>query len=193
MPYKTPKLRRANYLANREKQLKQGKLWKKRNRSKARASYTRWAKKYPDKVKAKRKAYYEANKEAAKAYSMKYRAEHSVLVKKSLAEWKKKNPDKVSALLQKRRAAKTAAGGAYTYIQWVELCKRYHNKCLSCNKKKRLTPDHVIPISKGGTSNISNIQPLCGSCNSSKGTKIVDYRRETNNGRQRSRSCRNRH
>jgi 5-methylcytosine-specific restriction endonuclease McrA len=176
MPYRTPELRRANYLANKEKQLAQTAEWSKRNRKKARASYTRWATKYPEKVKTRRRAHYEANKEEAKAYSAKFRKDNPELVKESLAKWKRDNPDKVSALLQKRRAAKTKAGGAYTSAQWIALCDKFGNVCLQCKKSRRLTPDHVLPISKGGTSNIENIQPLCGPCNSSKGTKCTDYR-----------------
>ena len=49
--------------------------------------------------------------------------------------------------------------------------------CLCCGKiDVALTMDHVIPLSKGGEHNISNIQPLCGICNSKKNTKAIDYR-----------------
>jgi 5-methylcytosine-specific restriction endonuclease McrA len=192
MPYKTKEERHAYYIANKEKSLLQSREWKKRNRNKARASYTKWAKKNPDKVKSNRKAYYDNNREAALAYSAKFRADNPELVKENLARWKRENPEKVSAILQKRRTAKAKSGGAYTYEQWIALCGKYGNKCLCCDKKKKLTPDHVFPVSKGGTSDISNIQPLCGPCNSSKGAKTVDYRREINNAGHSSRSNRRR-
>jgi 5-methylcytosine-specific restriction endonuclease McrA len=44
---------------------------------------------------------------------------------------------------------------------------------------RRLVPDHVIPLAKGGMNYISNIQPLChgrGGCNNIKGAKHLDYR-----------------
>jgi 5-methylcytosine-specific restriction endonuclease McrA len=178
MPYKTKEERHANYVDNKVLVKKQCAAWSKANRKTCRASYTAWAKKYPEKVKARRRAYYQENKEQQLAYSAKWRDKHPKLVKERLAEWKRRNPDKVSALQQKRRTAKTKAGGAYTSAQWVALCDKYKNRCLCCDKKKKLTPDHVLPVSKGGTSNIGNIQPLCGPCNSSKGAKTVDYRKE---------------
>jgi 5-methylcytosine-specific restriction endonuclease McrA len=51
--------------------------------------------------------------------------------------------------------------------------------CLCCKQKEpdiKLTEDHVVPLSYGGTDFVENIQPLCGSCNSKKHVKTVDYR-----------------
>ncbi len=36
--------------------------------------------------------------------------------------------------------------------------------------------DHVVPLTKGGTDDIGNIQPLCGACNRKKFVAIIDYR-----------------
>ncbi len=68
-------------------------------------------------------------------------------------------------------------GGRHTRKEWLDLCEKYKHKCLKCKRKKKLTRDHVIPVYLGGTDNIDNIQPLCQSCNSSKGATYVDYRR----------------
>lgn len=53
-------------------------------------------------------------------------------------------------------------------------------RCLKCGTDKNLTIDHIVPLSKGGKKNISNLQTLCESCNVSKSDNIIDYRRTTN-------------
>jgi 5-methylcytosine-specific restriction endonuclease McrA len=68
--------------------------------------------------------------------------------------------------LTRRRAAKDIK--THTYAEWMALLERYKNRCAMCRSTKRLTRDHIIPISLGGDDSIENIQPLCLRCNSSK-------------------------
>ena len=87
-----------------------------------------------------------------------------------------KNPWKVLEAGRRHRAHKYGADGSFTETQFQVLCDHYNNICLCCGEPKELTRDHVVPLVKGGSNDISNIQPLCKSCNSSKGVKSTDYR-----------------
>jgi 5-methylcytosine-specific restriction endonuclease McrA len=55
----------------------------------------------------------------------------------------------------------------------VEECGR---RCLRCGSRTSLTVDHVIPLGRGGSNAIDNIQPLCSTCNGIKGCETRDYR-----------------
>jgi 5-methylcytosine-specific restriction endonuclease McrA len=69
-------------------------------------------------------------------------------------------------------------GSFHTFGEWENMKAQYNWTCPCCNRKEpsiALTEDHIIPISKGGTDNIENIQPLCKSCNCKKHTKIIKY------------------
>lgn len=44
--------------------------------------------------------------------------------------------------------------------------------CAACGAKTKLEVDHIVPISKGGTSDRKNLQVLCRSCNRRKRNKI---------------------
>lgn len=69
-------------------------------------------------------------------------------------------------------------GGFHTIDEWRILKAQYNWTCPNCKKQEPeivLTRDHIIPISKGGSSNIENIQPLCKSCNRHKYTAIIKY------------------
>lgn len=68
-------------------------------------------------------------------------------------------------------------GGTFTLQEFLDLCDRYGNCCLACGRSDvKLTADHVVPVSAGGWNGISNIQPLCRPCNSSKNARTIDYR-----------------
>jgi len=77
----------------------------------------------------------------------------------------------------RRRKKVEANGGDYSIQEWLDLCSRYENRCLCCGRDDvALTVDHVVPLSKGGSNDIANIQPLCKSCNSKKRVSVIDYR-----------------
>lgn len=46
--------------------------------------------------------------------------------------------------------------------------------CRACAATDYLTIDHNIPLSRGGTDDPENLQPLCSRCNSAKGSKTMD-------------------
>src|SRR5215207_6803004 len=123
----------------------------------------------PHRVEARRK-YQEEHKEQISEYKKKWAANNSEKVRRA----KTNN-------LRKRRAARHASRGSFTVQEFKELCESYGNKCLACGDAEAvLEADHVVPLTKGGTDSISNIQPLCGSCNRKKFVNIIDYRLNTN-------------
>lgn len=63
--------------------------------------------------------------------------------------------------------------GNHTQKEWDDLVKKYGGKCAHCKQKKKLTKDHIVPLTKGGRNTIDNLQPLCGPCNASKGNRVI--------------------
>lgn len=85
---------------------------------------------------------------------------------------------------RRNRLKQATAGelGGHNYGEWELLKKQYNYTCPSCGlsepfnqRSQSLTEDHIIPLSKGGSDLIENIQPLCLGCNIKKHAKIIKY------------------
>jgi 5-methylcytosine-specific restriction endonuclease McrA len=149
------------------------------------------------KAKDDSKMWYEANRARAairnkiykdihKAHYDRYFKEHyrvnSKRIKERIRIHSKTLAGRISQQLSegKRRARKNGTNGNYTRKEWLELKQFYNYRCPACKRKEpeiQLTIDHIVPLSKGGRHNATNIQPLCFSCNSRKNIKIVKYYR----------------
>lgn len=82
--------------------------------------------------------------------------------------------DEVYPVQQKERTTYEKARGKWDSLRSkiTPLVFEEHGEhCQECGTTESLTIDHVIPLRKGGTSDLDNLQPLCKSCNSSKGTR----------------------
>lgn len=55
-----------------------------------------------------------------------------------------------------------------TIEEWNNIKTNFKEKCAYCGKKLPLTQEHFIPVTQGGAYAISNIIPVCLSCNCSK-------------------------
>ncbi len=147
--------------------------WKQDNPTKQRESDRRWRAANPNKVTEYYHRYQQANLDKISERNRRTRQANP----EYSSQWQKANPNKVVAYQHSRRTRKTQAGGSHTPGEFKDLCNHYGNKCLRCGRDDvKLTADHIRPVSKGGHSNIDNIQPLCTSCNSVKGNKYIDYR-----------------
>lgn len=119
------------------------------------------------------------NRERASKNGREWYAKNKERKLKQGTEWRKNNPDKSRAIWHRYKSNKLKAEGDFTPEQWERVREHYcpDGLCLDCGKKRKLTYDHVIPLSKGGSNYIENIQPLCGNCNSKKSNhSCTDFR-----------------
>ncbi len=138
------------------------------------------------------------NKEKTKQYTKKWRENNPEKVYLMTKRWRENNRDKrnivarryngtprgrqnkINATHRRRMLLKDIIIlGTHTFLEWEKLRRDWNFICLGCGVQEpavKLVQDHIIPLSRGGSDVIDNIQPLCHSCNSIKRDKIIDYR-----------------
>lgn len=169
---------------NREKTVEMSRRWREHNPDKAAASGRRWRENNRERVLAKVKQWAINNKEKVNESNRRWAKNNPEKVTDRRRRWQRSNPDKVAVHQHRRRVARANAAGSFTAAEWKALVEHYDHKCLCCGRSDiPMHVDHVIPLSKGGSNNIDNLQPLCKSCNSRKRDKTIDYRPNKGMGR----------
>jgi 5-methylcytosine-specific restriction endonuclease McrA len=112
--------------------------------------------------------WYESHKEQIKIKKAVYEANNKEKMSQVRRDWAKKHPELGRKLAKDRRARLKGATGVITPQEWQALLKEHDHKCYYCGTTERITQDHWIPLSRGGSHTIDNIVPACHSCNSRK-------------------------
>jgi 5-methylcytosine-specific restriction endonuclease McrA len=74
------------------------------------------------------------------------------------------------------RMARAEELGTHEQWEWWRLAYFYGGACAQCGSRERIHKDHIVPVSKGGSNGLENLQPLCMGCNLSKSDRTADYR-----------------
>ncbi len=165
--------------ANKEHYQELKRAHQKANPEKYEDALRKYRETHREEINAKTKERRQQDLEHYREIGRKSREKHAEERNAYQRDYGKANHDKLTLYTNNRRARKLEAEGSHTDEEWKEIKAFYSFKCLCCGKQEpeiKLTRDHVIPLTQGGTDSINNIQPLCARCNSKKNYKHIDYR-----------------
>jgi 5-methylcytosine-specific restriction endonuclease McrA len=124
-------------------------------------------------IQEAKKAYRQSHLEQCQTYGRLYQQKHKAVLRAYHRIWRSTHPEKILEYNARRRARRLAAPiNDFTVEQWGILKAAYRHRCAYCGKRsKKLTKDHILSLSHGGSHTLANIVPACASCNSKKWTK----------------------
>ncbi len=185
-------------VSEREKEYKKG--YYKDNREEFRKRAKLYYEKNKDGLKNYSKEFYEKNKYEIKRRHSEWQKNNRNKVKEIQKEYRKNNGEKIREnereyrnkyykttfgkwnMIQKRlrRAERLrSVEHKFTKEEWNLKLEKTEGFCPRCNKYisiMNLTLDHIVPLASGRirTYTIEDVQPLCRSCNCSKGAKVEE-------------------
>jgi hypothetical protein len=128
-----------------------------------------------EKERASVHAWIKANPKKRREIKIRSYLKHADTERKRNVAYNKAHPEERRLAKIRRRVRERGAAGSYTLKEFALICEKQGGKCAHCKKKCKLTVDHIVPLSKGGTDFAYNIQGLCGSCNTQKLATILPY------------------
>ena len=141
--------------------------WRAANKGKLSECKRKWRLKNPQKHKETQARYTRKHPEKCKEYQVKNRDRRNAQMREKYANGDR---ERRVAHMENRRAK--LSGGKVTTKAWREVLARFDGRCAYCfAETDRPTMDHIVPLSRGGKHEASNVAPACGPCNSSKNAK----------------------
>lgn len=158
-----------HYHANSERALENSLRWQRANRQRSNATKARWLAKNRDKHSETNKRYRQANPEAQRLKSLRWHRANPEKVALKARKYQKSHPEmKRSIDATRHKRYRSAPGRGVRPSEWRAIRADSMGLCVYCNDRRRLSMDHIDPISRGGAHDPDNIVAACKSCNSSK-------------------------
>jgi 5-methylcytosine-specific restriction endonuclease McrA len=137
-------------------------------------------------------------KKCSKNKGQKYYKENKIIICKNQEKYREANKQKIQKKQKEyyktpRGKAALAKGGHnrrintkktisnLTHTDWSIILQLQNYQCTKCGDyfdQKIPTRDHIISVKDGGALTKNNVQALCKSCNSKKGTRYIDFRQK---------------
>ena len=172
--------------AEKRKQYIRKLAWMKRNPDKVKAQQKAWREANSDKVKAIRRKQYIQNKERENDQCKQYywsnreqriadMAVYREANREYFRRWRLDNREKRRQEKQTRLARKAGASGSHTQTEVWQMLEDQCHVCCYCEVPLfgNFHVEHMIPLSRGGSDDWSNLGISCGPCNTSKGSKTA--------------------
>jgi hypothetical protein len=161
------------------------KAYKEANADKIKEQNRKYEEENADKIKERRDRYNEENREKLQEYYKEYRKDNHEKILEAkrkwreanpekqracVESWERNNPDRVRIKCQKRRARKALLPDDLTAKQMDDTLTYFGGGCALTGDIENVHWDHALPISLGvGGTTVSNMLPLRGDINQSKG------------------------
>jgi 5-methylcytosine-specific restriction endonuclease McrA len=162
----------AVYRADTREQLRaKARIYKQKKTAQRRLARALYAQENQEDLRQRLLLTQEARKARQKQYAIAYRkANRDTLNAKQRAYYHRRPQEVSQAAGQRNRARRLRTPlNTLTASQWKAIKAHYGSRCVYCGQRsERLTQDHIIPLSKGGTHTVQNVVPACRSCNSKK-------------------------
>ena len=102
----------------------------------------------------------------------------NMLIKEHKEAVKQRKREERRKYYQDRRIANDAEHAKVTRAMRYDVLRRDGFRCVRCGRGAsegvRLHVDHIVPVSRGGKSVMSNLQTLCEDCNLGKGNRYEE-------------------
>jgi len=165
------------------------KRWAKAHPEVERAIDKRSREKNKEKIKLYLREYYLANKTTIRDINERWRLSHLEQWREAQREWAKQHPERIYIMRRRyalahpdasraacanRRSRIRNATGTHTKEDISKQYRAQKGKCYYCGREvgKNYHVDHIIPLSRGGTNDPSNLVIACPECNVRKGGRM---------------------